>query len=332
MPKVPPPTTPLSFGHNRAHVALDLVEMQSRVNSITNWMSEFDTLDKHSQFQHRSSVYTGDGVRMIAVSSTPTVMKVHDPEYTIAIPLKGDIETWINKKHMVPEVGKHGVFNTRGHRHTEGEAKSCILLSVTEQQIENTGRVMLGEHYRSLMQLDKPRLVETQIHKVDFGSVVGQICSLIDQFHGDQTLLRSFNLDDNITRLFVMMLAPEQFIKASENERGFAGRKVIDHLCSFIVANLDNPISLTTLETLSGLSSRTLQNEFQKYFSCSPMQWVKQQRLARAKELLLNAVSGDTIASIAAHCGYTNFSEFSRQYRELFGVLPNETLKKSRNR
>lgn len=332
MPKAKPPTTPLPFGHNRAHVALDLIEMQSRVNSITNWMSEFDALNKDTQFQHRSSVYAGDGVRLIAVSSTPTVMKVHDPDYTIAIPFKGDIETWINKKHFVPEVGKHGVFNSKGHRHTEGEAQSCILLSVTEHQIENTGRVMLGEHYRSLMQLDRPRLVETQIHKVDFGSVLGQMCSLIDQFHGDQTLLRSFNLDDNIARLFVMMLAPEQFIKASENDRDSVGRKVIDHLCDFIVANLDSQITLTTLETLSGLSSRTLQKEFQKYFSCSPMQWVKQQRLARAKELLLNAVSGDTIASIASHCGYSNFSEFSRQYRELFGVLPNETLKKSRNR
>lgn len=332
MPKVKPLTTPIPFGHNRAHVAQDLLEMQSRVNSITNWMSEFDTLDKNQKFHHRSSVYAGDGVRMIAVSSSPTVMKVNDPDYTMAIPFSGELETWINKTSLTPEVGKHAVFNSKGYRHTEGEAKSCILLSVSEQQIENTGKVMLGEHYRSLMQLDRPRLVETQIHKVDFRSVLGQMCSLIDQFNGDQTLLRSFNMDENIKRLFVMMLAPEHFVKAAENDKTSVGRKVIDHLCDFIVANLDSQISLTTLETLSGLSSRTLQNEFQKYFSCSPMQWVRQQRLARAEVLLLNATSGDTIASIAAHCGYSNFSEFSRQYKELFGALPNETLKKSRNR
>ena len=324
--------TPLAFGHTKSHIALDLEEMQSRVNSITNWVSDYDTLDKNAAFHHRSSVYAGDGVRLIAVSSSPTVMKVNDPDYTIAVPIQGSIESWVNKKNLIPEIGKHGVFTSKGSRHTEGEAKSCILISVTEQQLEKTGRVMLGEHYMSLMQLDKPRLVETQIQKVDFSLVLGQVCNLIDQFNGDQALLRSFNVDENITRLVVMMLAPDQFIKASEIDKSGVGKKVIDHLCDFIVANLGSQISLTTLETLSGLSSRTLQKEFQKYFSCTPMQWIKQQRLARAKELLLDAVARDTIASVAACCGYSNFSEFSRHYKELFGVLPNETLKKSRNR
>jgi len=324
---------PLAFGQHRSQVDLDLDQMQSRVNSITNWVSEYDTLDKASQFQHRTSVYANDGVRVIAVSSTPTVMKVNDPDYTIAIPLHGAISTRIGKTELESIGGQSAVFTSKGRRHSEGGDKSCLLISLTERRLFNTGRVMLGERYQDILRPETPRLLQTQIQNVDFRSVLQQTCNLIDQFNGDQTLLKSFNVDENIARLVVMMLAPNHFMQ-QEDEKIYTdrSRKVVDHLCDFIEENLGQQIGLTELEAVSGLSARMLQKEFQKHLSCSPLQWVKQRRLIFAQQLLSDPTAGMTVAHVAATCGYSNFSEFSKQYRERFGVLPSETLRRSQSK
>jgi AraC-like DNA-binding protein len=322
---------PLLFGQNRSLVDLDLDQMQSRVNSITNWVSEYDTLDKSKIFQHRTSVFSNDGLRLIAVASTPTVMKVNDPDYTIALPLQGSIESWIQGQHINAHTGTHAVFNPKGARHTEGGDKNVLLISVTEKRILDTAKIMLGERYVDFLDLNTPRLINTKFQSIDFRKVLGQVCNLIDQFHGDQTLLRSFNVDENIVRLIVMMLTPEQFIKNSQIEIPQDNRsQVIEHLCDYLASNINQALNLTTMETVSGLSARILQTEFQKRFGCSPIQWIKQQRLSQAHDLLRNAHEQTTISSIAAQCGYSNFSEFSRQYQEKFGLLPSETLKLSK--
>ena len=322
---------PLQFGQHRSQVDLDLDQMQSRVNSITNWVSDFDVIGKEVDFQHRTSVYAHQGVRLIAVASTPTVMKVNDPDCTIALPLYGSIESWIRGKHLKANTGEHAVFNPSGARHTEGGNKSALLVSVTEQRILETAKIMLGERHEDILDLRTARLINTKFQSVDFHKVLGQLCNLIDQFHGDQTLLRSFNVDENIVRLLVMMLAPEYFIKGADEGKTDDRSRTISHLCDFVTANLDQSMSLTTLETVSGLSARVLQNEFQKRFGSSPIQWIKQQRLSHAHELLASGAMNTTVADVAVVCGYSNFSEFSRQYQERFGQLPSATLKKSKN-
>ena len=322
---------PLQFGQHRSQVDLDLDQMQSRVNSITNWVSDFDVIGIDVGFQHRTSVYAHQGVRLIAVASTPTVMKVNDPDCTVALPLYGNLKSWIRGKQINADASEHAIFNPSGARHTEGGNKSVLLMSVEESRILDTAKIMLGERHEDILDLKTARLINTTFHTVDFQKVLGQLCNLIDQFHGDQTLLRSFNVDENIVRLLVMMLAPEHFIKEQDEIKSDDRSRTISHLCDFVSANLDQAMSLTTLETISGLSARILQSEFQKRFGSSPIQWVKEQRLAHAHDLLKNSAINSTVAEVAAVCGYSNFSEFSRQYQKRFHQLPSETLKKSKN-
>jgi hypothetical protein len=77
------------------------------VSSITNWTSEYDVLDKVATFQHRTSVFATNDVRLIAVASTPTVMKVSSPDSTIAIPLHGSLQAWVgNRQFKVESPGR----------------------------------------------------------------------------------------------------------------------------------------------------------------------------------------------------------------------------------
>jgi len=75
-------------------------------------------------------------------------------------------------------------------------------------------------------------------------------------------------------------------------------------------------------------SPRNLQVAFKKYRSYSPMHFLKERKLHKARKLILNAQFGTTIKSITLSVGILDVNRFSMHYKQLFDELPSETMKK----
>ncbi|MCS5692818.1 AraC family transcriptional regulator [Cyanobium sp. FGCU-6] len=105
---------------------------------------------------------------------------------------------------------------------------------------------------------------------------------------------------------------------------------LIEPLLDYIKANLDQPISLQLLEQRSHYSRRTLHNAFQQRFQCSPMQWVRQLRLAHAFARLSAPRDSDTVQVLARECGYRSTSQFSADFQRFQGLRPSELLRRAR--
>jgi AraC-like DNA-binding protein len=105
---------------------------------------------------------------------------------------------------------------------------------------------------------------------------------------------------------------------------------LIEPLLAYIQANLDQPLNLQLLERRSHYSRRTLHNVFQQRFQCSPMQWIRQLRLARAFARLSTPGDGDTVQAVARACGYRSTSQFSADFQRFHGQRPSELLRLAR--
>jgi AraC-like DNA-binding protein len=93
--------------------------------------------------------------------------------------------------------------------------------------------------------------------------------------------------------------------------------------------NLDADVTIEALAVASGVSARTLHYGFKVYRNVSPMKYLKKARLTTARSALLEAsVSGRRVGDIAVSCGYTSFSHFSRDYKEMFGESPSSTTRR----
>lgn len=90
------------------------------------------------------------------------------------------------------------------------------------------------------------------------------------------------------------------------------------------------PLTLGDVCAAAGVNARTLQHTFQRYHGSSPMAFLRTIRLQAAREELLNAADGTTVAAQAAKWGFLHFGRFSRIYQTVFGELPSETLRRSR--
>ncbi|AYG05208.1 AraC family transcriptional regulator [Gryllotalpicola protaetiae] len=87
-------------------------------------------------------------------------------------------------------------------------------------------------------------------------------------------------------------------------------------------ANLDAPLRADDLAARLGLSVSSLNRYFRAITGMSPLQYQKALRLQQARLELL-AAPGD-IARVGHAVGYQSLSQFSREYRRMFGAPPSE--------
>ncbi len=100
--------------------------------------------------------------------------------------------------------------------------------------------------------------------------------------------------------------------------------KVVEHLRNDYAA----PLRVTNLARMANMSPSSFHLHFRQVTSMSPLQYQKQVRLQEARRLL--SVETTDAASVAFKVGYESPSQFSREYRRLFGQPPMRDLDRLR--
>ncbi len=80
------------------------------------------------------------------------------------------------------------------------------------------------------------------------------------------------------------------------------------------------PLPVEHLAAVAGMSTSSFHQHFRNQTSLTPLQFQKQLRLIEARRLMLG--EGATASSAAFAVGYESVSQFSREYRRLFGLPP----------
>jgi AraC-like DNA-binding protein len=103
----------------------------------------------------------------------------------------------------------------------------------------------------------------------------------------------------------------------------------ISKAIAWLKEHFDQPVKVEDLAHATNMSVSTLHHRFKAVTTMGPMQYQKQLRLLHARTLLLN---GDIDAGTAAYqVGYESASQFSREYRRLFGAPPMQDVKRLRH-
>jgi AraC-like DNA-binding protein len=97
-----------------------------------------------------------------------------------------------------------------------------------------------------------------------------------------------------------------------------------------------DPMQVSTasdVARIAHLSLRALESGFERYVGVSPTAYVRQVRLARAREDLVNGdPESDTVSAVARRWGFGHAGRFAVAYRQRYGEAPSQTLRqKTRN-
>ncbi len=100
--------------------------------------------------------------------------------------------------------------------------------------------------------------------------------------------------------------------------------KVVEHL----QRDYATPLKVTDLALMANMSPSAFHLHFRQVTNMSPLQYQKQIRLQEARRLL--TVDAVDAASVAFRVGYESPSQFSREYRRLFGQPPMRDIEQLR--
>jgi transcriptional regulator GlxA family with amidase domain len=96
----------------------------------------------------------------------------------------------------------------------------------------------------------------------------------------------------------------------------------------FIERNAARPITAAQIAEAAGVTVRAVQIAFRRHVGSTPLEYLRDVRLARARSELLagDPLAGTTVTSVAARWQLSNSSRFAQYYRAAFGELPRQTL------
>ncbi|HUD30235.1 MAG TPA: AraC family transcriptional regulator [Novosphingobium sp.] len=101
---------------------------------------------------------------------------------------------------------------------------------------------------------------------------------------------------------------------------GEGGMARIARAIGWLKANFRRPFSGPDLARVAGMSVSSFHDHFRRATAMTPLQYQKQLRLQEARRLMMT--SRIAAAEAADRVGYESTSQFSREYRRLFGAPP----------
>ena len=86
--------------------------------------------------------------------------------------------------------------------------------------------------------------------------------------------------------------------------------------------------SIQEIASKLNTNPRSIQIAFRKHRDYTPMQFLRERKLSKARKLLINHNSSSmSVKAAAIGAGIYDLNRFSKNYKEMFGELPSETLK-----
>lgn len=123
---------------------------------------------------------------------------------------------------------------------------------------------------------------------------------------------------------FVPRLSAVAYEVLIELARGTTADKPAEvlHAMDFVRRQLAAPLRLADIARASGTSVRTCNRLFARNLGMSPIEFLITQRMAMAREMLVN--TSLPVKQVAAATGYDDPFHFSRQVRKRFGMSPRD--------
>jgi len=133
-----------------------------------------------------------------------------------------------------------------------------------------------------------------------------------------------------LVELLLAILGGAQDFEPSRSDRTRQAQSlIVKRVEDFALSQTDDPLHVSDLCRVAGVSERTLEYAFKEVMGLTPVTYLIRLRLHRVRRALLAATQGSTTVSTEAlNCGFWHFGEFSRAYKDCFGELPSDTLRR----
>jgi AraC-like DNA-binding protein len=315
----------------QTHICNDSVQFAERLQALLPVRS-CDALHRARAFQVMSAGLQLGALTVISNWGSGVCGRVEGVvDAQLIVPYQGVGHFDVSGRRLDNRAGSTLLYLPGGDWQVSSNVLAGVVLRLPRNAIAKVRQVMAGPAAPRELPglLESPKLV--QYHQSQqaalFLSLYRALALLNATVVARGTLPASLRLDDLLLRLVGLLLGP---LPNEPPPRPCGGGGPFEALIDWIEANCHLPLSLSDLESQSHYSRRSLQYAFRQRFGCGPMQYIRRQRLALAKQRLLAPLPGTTVTSVAQECGYLSVASFRRDYQQRFGEPPSGALRRLR--
>lgn len=205
---------------------------------------------------------------------------------------------------------------------------------VTTADLPCHGHIMEAPYLGLTMELSQPLLADLVLEMERTPTELAASRAMaVDALEGDllDSLLRLLRLLDQPRHIKTLapLIEREIHYRLLLGSRGEMLRQLamptsqfshINRTITFIQQRYQKPIRIEQLAEIASMSAPSFHRHFRSVTGMSPIQFQKRIRLQEARRRLLAENEG--AASVAFEVGYESPSQFSREYRRMFGAPP----------
>ena len=104
--------------------------------------------------------------------------------------------------------------------------------------------------------------------------------------------------------------------------------QIVNRLDEFLQEHVDEPIHMSQLCDVTGVSERSLRNACHAVCGTSPKRYLTRRRMEAVRHALAAATPGEaTVTRIATDHGFFELGRFAAMYSSFFGERPSDTLR-----
>jgi AraC-like DNA-binding protein len=200
-----------------------------------------------------------------------------------------------------------------------------LTLRIKTEALDKKLAALLGTRPKAALEFE-PALDLARPEARQMNHLLRYVIGLFDSESSEPPPVVLRELEQAIIVSFLVANEHPYSLKLTDPPPGAAPRQV--HLAEeFIEAHWREAITIEKLVEATGVSARVLFRAFRQHRGCTPMEFAKQVRLQRARQML--SIPGASVTAVAFACGFLSTGHFARAYREVFGELPSETIRRS---
>ena len=319
------PIPRLLFGEANALVQRDFQALADQFSHLVP-EGDFDASTDEG-FLYKGHVFAMPGLVFNQAINSHMVVQTGFAQYGLSLILFGDSSV-AQPRERRPAMPYDALFSPPGtdlrFETSADRLTSSLHITFDLERLNQVSLAMQGGEGLAMTQTHL-RAIRLRYGPVNLRQLFLQLILQIDAFAGNAALLQLAGFDDQVYRLLAMTLQPEVFLKdhlTPQEQRQLHNPRALAQFEHHVEAHLEEPLRLTDIEILLGISSRTLQYACMKKHGCSPTRYIRNRKLDLAYALLRQQGGDITLAEVAARLHFSSQSQFSRYFRERFGVLP----------
>lgn len=215
--------------------------------------------------------------------------------------------------------GMIGVLWNREHMSVTGSEFRAIPISIEEKFFK---KLCLEKGYFDLV--GKLRTNEILfVSELELQKIRNMIRFIIEDNSLDDSSLTKL-IEEKLLNQFVDCLGSTLSDKKELDLTHWKMNLVID----YIHGNISNLSSLHQVSRGTQIPERTIRRLINNKFQISPKQYLNKLRLNDVRKGLLNDQCNSSIYQVASDFNFWHMGQFSKDYKNLFGELPSETVRK----